>query len=120
MFSYYVDGYYVQVHPLAQDGCSLTLPRGSDGVEVLRAAVNQDCIESFRTVRERGHEMLDCINDVCAGATNSPGIVPDTRWGVDWTGEKSSQYRSDYQRSGLQGYAASKGDLFIARLYFVN
>lgn len=120
--------YYVHWRPyVVGEICSLRLPRGSDGVEVLRAAVNQDCIRSFRTTahapdgsRAKGREWLHCINDVCARVTNSPGIVPDTRWDADWTGEMGKGQRSDYYRSGLGGYSASDGDSFTAYLVVVN
>ncbi|MBA2725284.1 MAG: serine/threonine protein kinase [Actinobacteria bacterium] len=120
-FSYYME------HRESEVRCSLSLPRGSDGVEVLRAAVNQDCIRSFRTTREgpngespNGREFLHCINDVCARVTNSQGIVPDTRWDGDWTGDGGEYWESAYWRSGLNGYAASDGDFFTAYLYAVN
>ena len=113
-FSYYVERRESEVR------CSLRLRRGSDGIEALRAAVDQDCIQSFRTVREGGHVMLQCINDVCARVTNSAGIVPDTRWDANWTGEQGNGSRSDYRRFGLQGFSASDGDLFTAYLYAVN
>ena len=100
--------------------CLLRLRRDSDGVGVLRAALAQDCIQSFRTVRDGRRLMLDCINDICAYLTKSPGIVPDTRWAADWTGEQGSDPQSDYGRFGLRGFSASDGDFFSARLYAVN
>lgn len=114
-FSHDVD--YV---PQSEVSCSLAVRRGSDGLEVLRAAVEQDCIQSFRTVREGRRLMLQCLNEVCAYLTNSPGIIPDTRWGVDWAGEQGSFYdsRSEYRRFGLYGFSASDGGLFAARLLF--
>ena len=87
--------------------CSLTLPRGSDGVEVLQAAVNQDCINSFRTVSEGGVELLHCINEVCDRPANSTALL----WGVDWTGKEGG-----YWHLGLGGYAASDGDYFSGML----
>lgn len=103
----------------SEPSCSLRLRRGSDGVEVLRAAVDQDCIRSFRTVRRAGRVWLHCINDVCAHVTNRQGRVPDTRWGADWTGDGGEHGQSDYQRFGLQGFSASDGDLFTASLYLL-
>jgi hypothetical protein len=119
-FSYNVDAPWADDRPESEVSCSLRLPRGSDGVELLRAAVNQDCIRSFRTVIEHGREMLRCIDNVCDRATNSPGMVPDTRWRADWTGEKGNDSQSDYGRSGLKGFSASDGDSFTAYLYAVN
>ena len=114
-FSYRVDASYAADRPESEVSCSLRLPRGSNGIEVLRAAVNQNCIRSFSTVREHRRERLHCINHVCARVTNAGVIVPDTRWDVDWTGEKGK-----YRRSGLKGYSASDGDSFTTRLYAVN
>ena len=119
-FSYYVNDLDAANRPESEASCSLTLPWGSNGVEVLRAAVNQDCIQSFSTVREDGFKWLDCINHWCADVTNSPGIVPDTTWTVDWTGDGGNWGDSDYARSGLKGYSASDGDSFTAGLYMVS
>lgn len=99
----------------SQTSCALRLPRRADGIEVLRAAVRADCIRSFRTVTRYGRELLHCINRTCAEATRSPGVVPDTRWQVAWTGGNDS-----YRRSGLEGYAASAGDWFGCELVLVN
>ena len=119
-FSYYVEVPWAEDRRESEASCSLRLRRGSNGAEALRAAVNQDCIESFSTVRQHGREWLHCINQVCSDVTNSQGIVPDTQWDADWTGEKGEYWRSDYWRLGLKGYAASDGDSFTAYLYFVN
>ncbi len=119
-FSHYVDVPYAADPPESEVSCSLRLPRGSNGIEVLRAAVNQDCIRSFRTEREHDRELLHCISHVCARVTNSQGLVPDTRWDVDWTGDGGEYWQSDYWRSGLKGYSASDGDSFTAYLYAVN
>ncbi|HVE97821.1 MAG TPA: hypothetical protein VNA12_01425 [Mycobacteriales bacterium] len=119
-FSYNVDVPFVGNRPESQVSCSLTLPRRSNGIDVIQAAVDQDCINSFSTERDDGREMLHCIDHMCARATNSPGLVPDTRWDVDWTGEKGVFSRSDYSRRGLKAYSASDGDSFECDLFLVN
>ena len=114
-FSYRLDAADGADSTESQTSCALRLPRRANGIEVLRAAVKADCIRSFSTVTSHGRELLHCINRICADATGSRGVVPDTRWQVAWTGGNGS-----YRRSGLEGYAASAGDWFGCKLVLVN
>ncbi|HVF12595.1 MAG TPA: hypothetical protein VNA87_05870 [Actinomycetota bacterium] len=106
--------------------CSLKLPKGSDGIGVLDAAVAQGCIRSYQTSESPnpppkggpqypGHHWLRCIDSDCDVSYGSPGLAPETRWNVSWQGERGA-----YMSSGLEGYAAVNGDTVVCELGAVN
>lgn len=108
--------------------CSLEVVRGSNGVVVLQAAVDQGCIHSYRISDSRypppgpwgsGWEpspkwrhWLRCIDAICDVAA-APGTgVPGTGWLVVWNAGGSQRY----WEGGLEKYGASHGDAFVSDL----
>ena len=107
--------------------CRLEVPSGSNGIAVLRAAVEQGCITSYEMSDSRypppgpwsgwepspkGRHWLRCIDAIC-DAHAAPGTgVPGTRWVVTWNAGSSQRYWD----GGLEGYAASRGDAFSPAL----
>lgn len=107
--------------------CSLELARGSDGIDVLQAAVDQGCVNSYQISGSRypppgpwdgwspsrkGRHWLRCIDAIC-DAHAAPGWAPGTQWTVDWNGRDARHW---YWNGGLEGYAAARGDVFAADL----
>lgn len=110
--------------------CSLEVARGSDGIDVLQAAVDQGCINGYQISASRypppgpwpvggwppspkGHHWLRCIDAIC-DVHAAPGTgAPGTGWRVDWNGDDS---RHAYWRWGLEGYAASPEDTVTCTL----
>ena len=105
--------------------CSLEVTRGADGIRVLQAAVDQGCISSYEisgsrypppgpwqgwTPSPKGHHWLRCIDAIC-DVHAAPGAAPGAWWGVRW-----GEGRQPYWRWGLERYAASPGDAFVAEL----
>lgn len=107
--------------------CSLEVTRGADGVGVLQAAVDQGCISSYHISGSRyappgpwpiawppspkGHHWLRCIDAICDVHAAPGSMAPGTWWGVRW-----DEGRQPYWQWGLERYAASPGDAFVAEL----
>lgn len=114
--------------PAASRQCSLEVPKGTDGIGVLQAAVDQECIVSYRVSDSRyappapqgpspkGRHWLRCIDAVCDVEAVSIGVVPVTRWSVVWGAGGSQRY----WEGGLERYSASRGDAFVADLRAYN
>ena len=105
--------------------CSLKVTRGADGLRVLQAAVDQGCISTYQISASRypppgpwhgwapspkGHHWLRCIDAIC-DAHAAPGAAPGTQWHILW-----DEGRQPYWQWGLEAYAASSGDAFVAEL----
>ena len=82
--------------------CSLSVPPGADGVDVLDAARDAGCIESYETqdFPEFG-AFVSCINRVCAQFVPTPAASAGTYWAFYVDGVAS--------QTGVSFYEASEG-----------
>lgn len=56
--------------------CDVTVPEGSDGLDVLDQAKLDGCINSYTTQDFGFGEYVDCINDIC----EQPSALPTVVW----------------------------------------
>lgn len=87
--------------PYTYDACQLSVPSGSNGYDVLNAAVSQRCITSYSATLDR----VTCIDEVCA-RTYQPIECPIGLCGFGVKG--------DWDTSCLTGFRASEGGVFWA------
>ena len=109
--------------------CSLEVTKGADGIHVLQAAVDQGCISTYQISASRypapgtwpidgwepspkGHHWLRCIDAICDVGV-APGAAPGEQWDVLWDEDRDSD---SYWKWGLEAYAASPRDAFVADL----
>jgi hypothetical protein len=78
--------------------CTLTVPAGASGLQVLDAAVANLCINSYDTVTFDFGTFVSCIDEVCGQTTPAAG----TYWNMYENGV-STWY-------GVDGFSADAGD----------
>jgi len=75
--------------------CSVAVPEGADGIDVLSQAQREGCIESYEATSFPEGTFLDCIDGICG--------TPATYWRMTENGVSTSY--------GVDGFQAQAGDV---------